>query len=99
MLISLFLNANSKMIPISIIHISYSFLELPATPLLRDINIDKLKALGNVVRTSSNFVILLSYFDNKAWIRISANVYNSKNDYIELRNRFASFFKIDSHIE
>ena len=87
------------MIPISIIHISYSFLELPVTPLLRDINIDKLKALGNVVRTSSNFVILLSYFDNKAWIRISANVYNSKNDYIELRNRFASFFKIDSQIE
>ena len=31
----------------------------------------------------------VSFFDNKPWIRLSANVYNEKSDYIKLRDRLA----------
>ena len=40
-------------------------------------------------------VIALTFFHNKVWIRLSANVYNVQEDYVKLRHRLAQALQIE----
>jgi len=41
-----------------------------------------------------DLVVAVTFFGQKAWIRMSANVYNCKEDFIEMRSRIANALKI-----
>jgi len=41
-----------------------------------------------------DLVVAVTFFGQKAWIRLSANVYNCKEDFIEMRSRIANALKI-----
>ena len=70
------------------------FLEMPDSPLVTQPDEMKIGNWVTVLSESSKFVVALVYFQKKTWIRISCNVYNSENDFVKLRDRLASFFKI-----
>ena len=67
---------------------------MPVSPILSEINYETVRDLETILRSNGRFLILLSFFDEKAWIRISTNVYNSKEDFIKLRDRLARFLQI-----
>ena len=73
------------------------FLEMPSSPILTNINVKTVRKLETTLRSEENFLILLSYFDQKAWIRMSANIYNSY-DFVKLRDRLATFLQIANKI-
>ena len=72
------------------------FLEMPSSPILTNINVKTVHKLETTLRSEEKF--LLSYFDQKAWIRISANIYNSYDDFVKLRDRLATFLQIANRI-
>ena len=74
------------------------FLEMPSSPILTNINVKTVRKLETTLRSEENFLILLSYFDQKAWIRMSANIYNSYDDFVKLRDRLATFLQIANKI-
>ena len=41
-----------------------------------------------------NLVVAITFFGQKAWIRMSANVYNCKQDFIDMKGRIANALKI-----
>ena len=41
----------------------------------------------------AKIVVNLSFFGDKAWMRLSANVYNSQEDYVKLKDRLTQFFQ------
>ena len=59
-----------------------------------NINAETVRELETTLRSEGKFLILLSYFDQKAWIRMSANIYNSYDDFVKLRDRLAKFLQI-----
>ena len=48
---------------------------------------ETLEALMPVLASEYKIVVALTFFGNKAWIRLSANVYNDEGDYVKLRER------------
>ena len=74
------------------------FLEMPSSPILTNINVKTVHKLETTLRSEENFLILLSYFDQKAWIRISANIYSSYDDFVKLRDQLATFLQIANKI-
>lgn len=67
---------------------------MPDSPLVTQPDEMKIGNWVTVLSETSKFVVALVYFEKKTWIRISCNVYNSENDFIKLKDRIASFFKI-----
>ena len=67
---------------------------MPSSPILTNINAETVRELETTLRSEGKFLILLSYFDQKAWIRMSANIYNCYDDFIKLRDRLAKFLQI-----
>ena len=76
----------------------FFFLEMPSSPILTNINVKTVHKLETTLRSEENFLILLSYFDQKAWIRMSVNIYNSYDDFVKLRDRLATFLQIANRI-
>ena len=67
---------------------------MPDSPLVTQPDAMKIGNWVTVLSETSKFVVALVYFEKKTWIRISCNVYNSETDFIKLKDRMASFFKI-----
>ena len=38
--------------------------------------------------------VAFSQFDDRTWVRLSANVYNTKDDYLKLRDALIDFFEL-----
>ena len=50
-------------------------------------------ALTKRLCLEAKIVVNLSFFGDKAWMRLSANVYNSQEDYVKLKDRLTQFFQ------
>ena len=69
--------------------------EMPsASWILPEINFVTVDNLVKRLSLEAQIVVNLSFFGDKAWMRLSANVYNSQEDYIKLRDRLAHFLQI-----
>ena len=71
--------------------------EMPSTRILPEINFETVDNLTKRLCLEAQIVVNLSFFGDKAWMRLSANVYNSQEDYVKLRDRLAQFFQIPIH--
>ena len=74
---------------------------MPSSPILTNINPQHSSTvfeLKTTLKSEAKFLILLSYFDPKAWIRISANIYSSYDDFVKLRDQLATFLQIANKI-
>ena len=74
---------------------------MPSSPILTNINPQHSSTvfeLKTTLKSEAKFLILLSYFDQKAWIRISANIYSSYDDFVKLRDQLATFLQIGTKI-
>ena len=69
--------------------------EMPQSPAYPNLDEGKMRKLMIILSKETKFVVALVYFGGKAWIRFSANVYNSQEDYIKMRNHLADFLKIN----
>ena len=67
---------------------------MPYSSILPEADQDSVRNLVTVLSVKTKFVVAISCFEGKVWIRISANVYNSKEDFIKLRDRFAEYFQL-----
>ena len=70
---------------------------MPSTRILPEINFETVDNLTKRLCLEAQIVVNLSFFGDKAWMRLSANVYNSQEDYVKLRDRLAQFFQIPIH--
>jgi len=61
-----------------------------AYPLTRESGINLMKDLY----TNQNVVVALVAFNNQAWIRISANIYNCKEDYVQLKEALINMLQL-----
>ena len=74
---------------------------MPSSPILTNINPQHSSTvfeLETTLKSETKFLILLSYFDQKAWIQISANIYSSYDDFVKLRDQLATFLQIGTKI-
>ena len=62
---------------------------MPTSESLPEVTYEVLEKLIVNLNESHGLVIQLTFFCEKPWIRLSANVYNEKSDYIKLRDRLA----------
>ena len=46
-----------------------------------------------MVRTKYNVEVLFSYFNGKAWLRISGSAYSTKEDFIIVKDVMVKIFK------
>ena len=67
---------------------------MPHSSILPQVDQENIRNLVTVLSVQTKFVVAISCFGEKVWIRISANVYNSKEDFIKLRDRFAEYFQL-----
>ena len=70
------------------------FTEMPESWIKTNISFESVDNLDEILNLEAEVSIKMSFFGNKAWIRLAANVYNSHEDYIKLRDRLAEFLKI-----
>ena len=68
---------------------------MPESPAYPNLDEGKMRKLMITLSKETKFVVALVFFGDKAWIRFSANVYNSREDYVKLRDRLGDFLKID----
>ncbi len=55
---------------------------------------DAVEKLMPRLAEEQKLVTAVTFFDNRAWIRLSANVYNDKEDYVKLRDRLAKALRL-----
>ncbi len=70
---------------------------MPPTPLLAEGKIN-LQIVDNLVAdlvANDKLVLCITCFDGKAWVRLSGNVYNTREDYIRLRDGLARALKVE----
>lgn len=74
-----------------------SFLsEMPQIPSGSAMTFEMCEEMMPRLAEEHSVVTALTFFDNKAWIRLSANVYNTKMDYVKLRDRLAKALNLYS---
>ena len=61
--------------------------------ILPEINFLTVDNLTKKLCLEAKIVVYLSFFGDKAWIRLSANVYNSQEDYVKLKDRLMQFIQ------
>ena len=66
---------------------------MPSTRILPEINFETVDNLTKRLCLEAQIVVNLSFFGDKAWMRLSANVYNSQEDYVKLKDRLTQFFQ------
>lgn len=67
----------------------------PDSPVLKEYQFTyKCQELMVKLYEEFNLVIAVTFFDDKPWIRLSANVYNHSLDFQEMITRMASALKI-----
>ena len=71
---------------------------MPQSPAYPNLDKEKMNKLMIISSKETQFVVALVYFGGKAWIRFSANVYNSREDYVKLRKRLADFLGINLQV-
>ena len=62
---------------------------MPTSESLPEVTYEVLEKLIVDLNENHGLVIQLTFFHGKPWIRLSANVYNEKSDYVKLRDRLA----------
>ena len=69
------------------------FTAMPTSESLPEVTYEELGKLIVDLNENHGLVIKLTFFQRKLWIRLSANVYNEKSDYVKLRDRLAKALK------
>ena len=77
------------------VYLLFFLTEMPLSPAYSNLDEGKMRKLMIILSKETKFVVALVFFGDKAWIRFSANVYNSQEDYIKMRNHLADFLKIN----
>jgi hypothetical protein len=73
----------------------FSFAELPKTEVLPEISFAAFEALvPKLGLFDHRIVTCVTYFCGRAWLRFSSNVYNTKEDYVKLKDRLGKALKI-----
>lgn len=67
---------------------------MPISKLYPEVTFDLVEKLMPQLASEYQLVTALTFFNKKAWIRLSANVYNDKMDYVKLRDRLAAALQI-----
>ena len=67
--------------------------EMPTSEIIPEVTPEVVENLVIELNDKHNVVVALTFFDKKPWIRLSANVYNEKSDYVNLRDRLAKALK------
>lgn len=67
---------------------------MPKSELYPEVTFDLVEKLMPQLAADYQIVTALTFFNKKAWIRLSANVYNDKMDYVKLRDRLAAALQI-----
>jgi len=62
---------------------------MPTSESLPEVTFEVVEKLMVDLNENHGLVTALTFFDGKPWIRLSANVYNEKSDYLKLRDRLA----------
>ena len=62
---------------------------MPTSKSLPEVTYQALQKLIVDLNENHGLVIKLTFFNEKPLIRLSANVYNEKSDYVKLRDRLA----------
>ena len=62
---------------------------MPTSESLPEVTFEVVEKLMVDLNENHGLVTALTFFDGKPWIRLSANVYNEKSDYVKLRDRLA----------
>ena len=77
--------------------ISYlsDYLELPKSKTLPVVTFEVVEELMPRLAEEHNIVTAITFFQNKAWIRLSANVYVDKEDYVKLRDGLAKALELE----
>ena len=70
---------------------------MPYSDLYPEVTFDVVENLMEKLVTEHQLITALTFFDKKPWIRLSANVYNDKSDYVKLRDRLAEALKFKIH--
>ena len=68
---------------------------MPTSVLLPEVTYEIVEELMVKFNEEYDLCCQVSFFDNKPWIRLSANVYNEKSDYVKLRNTLAKALKFE----
>ena len=66
---------------------------MPTSEILPEVTFDVVEKLMVELNENHDLVTALTFFGNKPWIRLSANVYNEKSDYVKLRDKLAMALK------
>ena len=66
---------------------------MPTSEIIPEVTPEVVENLVIELNDKHNVVVALTFFDKKPWIRLSANVYNEKSDYVNLRDRLAKALK------
>lgn len=74
-----------------------NFLEMPKTEVLPEETFLGIEDLMLKLVAEFKIVTALTFFNGRTWIRFSANIYNSREDYVKLRDRLAKALKIEIH--
>ena len=70
---------------------------MPTSVLLPEVTYEIVEELMVKFNEEYDLCCQVSFFDNKPWIRLSANVYNEKTDYIKLRDRLANALQFKTY--
>ena len=70
---------------------------MPNSDLYPEVTFDVVEELMPKLAAEHQLVTALTFFDKKPWIRLSANVYNDKSDYVKLRDRLAKALNFKIH--
>ena len=70
---------------------------MPKSELLPEVTFEIVEDLMVKFNEEYDLCCQVTFFDNKPWIRLSANVYNEKTDYIKLRDRLAKALQLKIH--
>ena len=62
---------------------------MPTSESLPEVTFEVVEKLMVDLNENHGLVTALTFFVGKPWIRLSANVYNEKSDYVKLRDRLA----------
>ena len=68
---------------------------MPTSEIIPEVTFEVVEKLMVELNEKHDLVIALTFFDKKPWIRLSANVYNEKSDYVKLRNTLAKALKFE----
>ena len=66
---------------------------MPTSEMIPEVTGEVMEKLIVELSEKHNLVVAFTFFDEKPWIRLSANVYNEKSDYVNLRDRLAKALK------